>query len=68
MRLCQTMAFWTGLPVDFSHTTVVSRWFVMPMAAMSSGDAPASAITFLATASWESQMASGSCSTWPGVG
>ena len=68
MRLCQTIAFWTGLPVDLSQTTVVSRWLVMPMAAMSSGEAPASAMTCFATAICESQIASGSCSTWPGDG
>jgi len=25
------MALWTGLPVFFSQTTVVSRWLVTPM-------------------------------------
>ena len=34
-RSCQTMALWTGSPVARSQTTVVSRWLVMPMAAMS---------------------------------
>ena len=34
-RSCQTMARWIGLPVARSQTTVVSRWLVMPMAAMS---------------------------------
>ena len=32
-RSCQTMALWMALPVLRSHTTVVSRWLVMPMAA-----------------------------------
>ena len=27
---CQTIALWTGSPVRRSHTTVVSRWLVMP--------------------------------------
>ena len=31
-RLCQTIARWTGWPVRRSHRTVVSRWFVMPIA------------------------------------
>ena len=33
-RHCHTMALYTGLPVSFSQTTVVSRWLVMPMAAI----------------------------------
>ena len=36
-RSCQTMARWIGLPVRRSQTTQVSRWLVMPMAAMSLG-------------------------------
>ena len=36
-RSCQTIALWIGLPVSRSQTTVVSRWLVMPMAAMSRG-------------------------------
>jgi hypothetical protein len=38
---CQTIAFITGSPVLRSHTTAVSRWLVMPSAAMSSTEAPA---------------------------
>src|SRR2546423_9503227 len=34
-RSCQTMARCTALPVARAHTTVVSRWLVMPIAAMS---------------------------------
>ena len=34
-RSCQTMALWIGLPVSFSQMRAVSRWLVMPMAAMS---------------------------------
>ena len=33
---CHTIAFITGSPVLRSHTTAVSRWLVMPSAAMSS--------------------------------
>ena len=43
-RSCQTIALWIGLPVARSHTSVVSRWLVMPIAAMSAADAPAFAI------------------------
>ena len=34
---CQTIALCTGVPVRRSHSTVVSRWLVMPMAARSRG-------------------------------
>ena len=34
---CQTMALCTGLPVCRSHTTVVSRWLVMPSPTTCSG-------------------------------
>ena len=34
-RHCQTMALAMGRPVALSHRMVVSRWLVMPMAAMS---------------------------------
>ncbi len=40
-RSCQTMALWIGLPVARSQTIVVSRWLVMPMAAMSPAVTPA---------------------------
>ncbi len=40
-RSCQTMARCTALPVARSHTTVVSRWLVMPIAAMSFAPTPA---------------------------
>ena len=40
-RSCQTMARCTALPVARSHTTVVSRWLVMPIAAMSFAFRPA---------------------------
>ena len=35
-RSCHTMARWTGWPVRRSHATTVSRWSVIPMAAMGS--------------------------------
>ena len=34
---CQTIALYTGSPVARSHTSAVSRWLVMPTAAMSAG-------------------------------
>ena len=43
MRLCQTMALATGLPVSRSQRIVVSRWLVTPIAAMSAAVAFASA-------------------------
>jgi hypothetical protein len=39
-RSCQTMALWIGSPVLRSQISVVSRWLVMPMAAMSRGADP----------------------------
>ena len=68
MRLCQTMALATGLPVALSQTIVVSRWFVTPMAAIWFGAMPALAIACRAVDSCDDQMASGSCSTCPGDG
>src|SRR5579885_2800037 len=67
-RLCQTIALKTGFPVAFSQTTVVSRWFVIPMAATSAAAAPAFFKASWATANWLDQIASGSCSTRPGAG
>jgi hypothetical protein len=34
-RSCQTIAFPIGVPVSRSHKIVVSRWFVIPIAATS---------------------------------
>ncbi len=65
---CQTMALYTGIPVCRFQTTVVSRWFVMPMAATSSGGAPTWAIASVETASWDAQISIGLCSTQPGCG
>ena len=35
------MALWIGLPVSRSQISVVSRWLVMPMVAMSEADSEA---------------------------
>ncbi|CAM5624327.1 hypothetical protein SAURM35S_07317 [Streptomyces aurantiogriseus] len=65
---CQTMALWTGSPVFLSHSSVVSRWLVMPMALMSSRVMPAFAMA-PATTSWTLvQISLASCSTQPGFG
>ena len=40
-RSCQTIARWTGRPVERSQTTVVSRWFVIPIARSAGGPIPA---------------------------
>ncbi len=65
---CQTIAFITGSPVLRSHTTVVSRWLVMPSAAMSPALAPADAIASSMTSLVRAQTSLGSCSTQPGFG
>ena len=65
---CHTMAFAAGRPVALSQRIVVSRWFVMPMAAMSPADAPARAMASWAVASCVPQISMGSCSTQPGRG
>ena len=67
-RLCQTMAGATGWPVWRSHSTVVSRWLVTPIAATSAAAMPAVRITSRAVSSCDVQIASGSCSTSPGLG
>ncbi len=65
-RSCHTIAFATGAPVSRSQTTVVSRWLVMPMAAISTPGtfAIASAMTAFCVA----QISAASCSTHPGCG
>jgi hypothetical protein len=35
IRLCHTIAFASGRPLERSHSTTVSRWLVMPTAATS---------------------------------
>jgi hypothetical protein len=67
-RSCQTMALWIGSPVRRFHTTVVSRWLVMPMAAMSLAFKPALKRASSATACCVAQISLASCSTHPGCG
>ena len=57
-----------GRPVSLSHTMVVSRWLVMPMAAMSLASTPLRATTSIITPYWLDQISMGSCSTQPSLG
>ncbi|CUO85534.1 Uncharacterised protein [Flavonifractor plautii] len=57
-----------GRPVARSHKMVVSRWLVMPMAAISAGFTPDWAMTSIITPYWEDQTSMGSCSTHPSRG
>ncbi len=67
-RSCHTMARWRGWPVRRSQTTVVSRWFVIPIAATACPAASAAAAASANVARVASRMSSGSCSTQPGRG
>jgi hypothetical protein len=67
-RSCQTMALWIGFPLVRSHTTVVSRWLVMPTATMSAAAACALSSTAFTTATVARQISSASCSTQPSAG
>ena len=62
------MALAMGRPVARSHTTVVSRWLVMPIAAMSFALVPAIASASCRTPDWLAQISVASCSTQPGCG
>ena len=64
----ETMALWIALPVLRSHTTVVSRWLVMPMAAIPLAGTCALASARLSTETVARQISSASCSTQPGCG
>ena len=57
-----------GRPVALSQRMVVSRWLVMPMAAISSGSMPVWATASVRTEYWLDQISMGSCSTQPGWG
>ncbi len=58
----------TGLPVARSHSTVVSRWLVMPIAATSAPEMAAFASASLITPDCVAQISFASCSTQPGCG
>ena len=65
---CQTIALYTGLPVFLSHTTAVSRWFVMPTAARSWRVRFALPRATPITSRVFRQISIGSCSTHPACG
>ena len=67
-RSCQTIAGCTGRLAPRSQTTVVSRWFVIPIASRSPAATPAAASASAAVCSTLAQISSGSCSTQPGRG
>ncbi|MNW15628.1 hypothetical protein D3C71_2141950 [compost metagenome] len=62
------MAWCTGWPVWRFHSTVVSRWLVMPTARMALALMFAFSSASRAVASWVRQISIGSCSTQPGWG
>ena len=65
---CQTMARVTGRPVSVSHSTVVARWLVMPIAVRSDACRPAESSAFESIARVASQISFPSCSTRSGPG
>jgi len=67
-RSCHTSAWWIGTPLRRSHTTTVSRWLVMPIAAMSRASAPLDCSAVRAVDSCRAQISCASCSTQPGFG
>ena len=62
------MALAMGSPVSLSQMTVVSRWLVMPIAAMLSAPTFSLAMAARETSRVVSQISSASCSTQPGLG
>ena len=67
-RSCHTIALCSGLPVWRSHSSVVSRWLVMPMAAMSRASMAILSKASRATVRCVARISQGSCSTQPGWG
>ena len=62
------MARCAGSPVSRSHTTVVSRWFVIPIAAMADASIPAFSTAPRIVSTVVRHRSSGSCSTQPDRG
>jgi hypothetical protein len=56
------------LPDARSQTSVVSRWFVIPIAAIRLPSTPAAVSASPTAMVTLSQISSASCSTWPGSG
>ena len=67
-RSCQTIAGYTGRPLRRSHTTVVSRWFVIPTAPSSCAPMPASPSAASGGCGDAVPDLLRSCSTHPGSG
>src|SRR6478736_8120441 len=65
---CQTIALWTGWPVVRSQTSAVSRWLVIPTAAMSLSSRSALASAPEATRRVFSHTSFALCSTQPAFG
>ena len=65
---CQTIALYTGSPLSRSHTTAVSRWLVIPIAAMSPASASELASAPPITSRVLRQTSAASCSTQPASG
>ena len=68
LRHCQTIALQIGCPFFLSQMIVVSRWFVIPIAAISSAVTLILDIASTATPSCVDQISFASCSTQPGCG
>src|SRR6478736_5036015 len=62
------MALYKGLPVLLSQTTVVSRWLVIPMAAISFTVNPVLVMVSAAVPNCVLHISVASCSTQPGRG
>src|SRR6516162_4256684 len=62
------MARYTARPLPRSHSSVVSRWLVMPMATMSFAPMPAFCMAPRQHSTVVRQISSGSCSTSPSAG
>ena len=65
-RSCQTIARPIGAPLRLSQTSVVSRWFVIPIAASSPAPTPASARAAAAASTTVCQISSGVVLHQPG--
>jgi hypothetical protein len=67
-RSCQTMAGASGSPVVLSQITIVSRWLVMPIAAIASDAARFAHRPSRQVSQDFFQISAASCSTQPGAG
>ena len=67
-RHCHTMALYSGSPVSRSHTSVVSRWLVIPMESICDASTLFASSSSVNTPSCDDRMSAGSCSTQPGCG